>query len=236
MEHRARPTAGRLAELASLGGYFEITPDDGTQSRCLTEFFSDAVLDGHVEATREAIARSAQAHPDDLPVRMAASSFQLGVAARLLSPVIGAAVCLPTAPVLDGRSVRWVPTEGHAPQFVIADCTWVPTEPTSAAALLSETVIPLLLALGDRLHARVSLSPQVTTGNISSAANGAVTVLAMSRPQHEDDGRALIRALLAAAPLAGTATVTAGRFRRHSCCLYYQGPGGGLCGDCVLTA
>ncbi|MGH3410268.1 MAG: (2Fe-2S)-binding protein [Streptosporangiaceae bacterium] len=25
-------------------------------------------------------------------------------------------------------------------------------------------------------------------------------------------------------------------FRRHSCCLYYRLPGGGLCGDCALAA
>jgi iron complex transport system ATP-binding protein len=24
-------------------------------------------------------------------------------------------------------------------------------------------------------------------------------------------------------------------YRRTSCCLYYRVPGGGLCGDCVLT-
>lgn len=37
------------------------------------------------------------------------------------------------------------------------------------------------------------------------------------------------------ARLRGTAEFAGGRFRRRSCCLFYQVPGGGYCGDCVLV-
>jgi ferric iron reductase protein FhuF len=40
---------------------------------------------------------------------------------------------------------------------------------------------------------------------------------------------------VAAGPLAGTGSFTGDRFTRRSCCLYYQAPRSGLCGDCVLV-
>lgn len=234
MSNSPSSTTGRLAELSSLGGYFALTVDVPGQSRSLTEFFTDTVLDGHIAATRAAIARSADAPADRIPIRMAASSFQLGVAARLLSPVIGAAVCLGAAPVLDHGSVRWVPSDGHAPQFAVRSPAWVDVGAATAAPFIVDTVVGVLVELGDRLHTLVGLSSQVTLGNLTSAANGAVTVLAMSHPAYESAGRALIRTLLDIEPLSGTGAFTATGFRRNSCCLYYQGPGGGLCGDCVL--
>ncbi|MGW0161547.1 (2Fe-2S)-binding protein [Mycobacterium sp. NPDC003323] len=225
-------TAGHLATLADLGGYFALPVASGQpQWRSLPELFDTAVISGHVEATRSAIAAAAGCGPDRVPVRMAASSFQLGVAARLLSPVIGAAVCLHAVPVLDAATIRWRPSDTHAPLFAVAEPQWRP----AGAAAIVDTVVPVLVDLGARLATLVSLSPQVSLGNIASASNGAVTVLAMSRPELEGAGRQLVRQLLQLDPLIGTGSFTGGQFRRNSCCLYYQGPGGGLCGDCVLV-
>lgn len=227
--------AGYLAELAALGGYFGLDVDTAGQGRCLPEFFTDAVIGDQVRRTRAAVAASVGCGPADIPIRMAASSFQLGVAARLLSPVIGAALCLGAVPVLDMRSLRWIPADGHAPRFAVAGPTWTPADTTISAQLISASVVAVLTELGTRLHTLVALSPRVTLGNLSSAANGAVTVLAMSRPGLEASGRALVRALLDIEPLAGTGDFVDGRFRRNSCCLYYQAPKAGLCGDCVLV-
>ncbi|MBU9763785.1 (2Fe-2S)-binding protein [Mycobacterium sp. TNTM28] len=48
-------------------------------------------------------------------------------------------------------------------------------------------------------------------------------------------GRDLVAALIATDLLSGTADVVGQRFRRRNCCLFYQFPGGGYCGDCALT-
>lgn len=224
-----------LAELATLGGYFTLPTGVAGQSRCLSELFTDDAILDHIGRTRAAIASSTGCASDRIPVRMAASSFQLGVAARLLSPAIGSALCVAAIPVLDHRSVRWQPSEGHAPQFTVTETDWIPVTPATSAQVISESVIPALTDLGARLDRLVSLSPRITLGNLTSAANGAVTVLAMSRPQLEAAGRALVSALLGTEALAGTGSFPDGHFRRNSCCLFYQAPQSGLCGDCVLT-
>lgn len=225
---------GYLAELRALGGYFVLPGPPGAETHCLAEFFTGAVLTGHVNRTRDAIAASADCPPEEIPVRVAASAFQLSVAARLLSPVIGGALCFGAVPILDRESLRWTPTQGHAPQFAVPDPSWQTVDPATSAQVITASVVPVLTDLGARLNSLVSLSPRITLGNLTSAANGAVTVLALSRPQLEASGRTLVRALLASGPLHGTGSFVEGRFRRQSCCLYYQAPRSGLCGDCVL--
>lgn len=226
-----------LAELARLGEYFALQPAlPGSETHDLTDLFAEPALTDHIRRTRAAMAAAADCDPGRIPVRVAASSFQLGVAARLLSPVMGAALCFGAVPVLDQRALRWQPSPGHTPRIVVADPDWVavPTEP-AAARVIAASVLSALADLRTRLHALASLSPAITLGNLASAANGAVTVLALSRPELAPAGRSLVAALLDREPLAGTGRFLDGRFTRRSCCLYYQAPGGGLCGDCVLA-
>ena len=71
MEHRARPTAGRLAELASLGGYFEISLD-------LFAFL--IVLAGGIFVSRQ-IAKRADAQQEATGVRPKTWYLRLGVIA-----------------------------------------------------------------------------------------------------------------------------------------------------------
>ena len=234
--HVPAATTGYLAELAGLGEYFALSIADGNEWRSLAELFTDEVLTGHVDRTRTAMATAAGCAVERVPVRVAASSFQLGVAARLLSPAVGSALCLGIVPVLDHHAVRWAPSVGHAPRFAVTGPDWVEvTTQRAAADAIATSVLPALTALGTRLDTLVSLSSQVTLGNLGSAANGAVTVLAMSRPALLEPGRALIRTLLDTAPLSGTGFFAGDQFHRRSCCLYYQAPRSGLCGDCVLA-
>lgn len=177
-----------------------------------------------------------------IPLRSAASSFQLGIAARLLSPVIGAATCLRAVPLLRADSVWWkqVTEQGaarHSPRFSVAevDSTDAETAAVAAAAISSSVVDGVLRPLTEALAAVSGLSMKVMRGNVISAANGAVTVLAMTRPNDESHGRAVVAALAESDELADTGHFDQGRFVRHSCCLFYQAPNAGLCGDCVLT-
>jgi hypothetical protein len=93
-------------------------------------------------------------------------------------------------------------------------------------------VAPVLRAF----QARFVLSPQVLWGNVASALAGAAGMLG------SEAAGDLVERVLALPPLAGTGTLVrpdpAGPRRflvRHNCCLYYRIPGGGTCGDCVLT-
>lgn len=71
-------------------------------------------------------------------------------------------------------------------------------------------------------------------GNAASALTGALAVLARARPGSATAATRLVEELLDLTPLRGTGTLGPSGFRRHSCCLYYRVPGGGLCGDCAL--
>ncbi len=104
--------------------------------------------------------------------------------------------------------------------------------------MLGETVLGNLEVLDAGLRERFGVSPKVLRGNAASGLVGALRVLIDRVP----GGVAveLAGALLAeGGALAGTGTFIHEEglgvaFVRRSCCLYYQVPGGGLCGDCVL--
>jgi hypothetical protein len=78
---------------------------------------------------------------------------------------------------------------------------------------------------------------------VTAARAGAAGLLADNRPEHAEAAGRLAERVLARPPLAGTGVLIrpdparARRFLvRRNCCLYYRIPGGGTCGDCVLTA
>lgn len=227
-----------LSAISALGGYFAIPADGADDGAHLASLLAPATLTRFVDRTRSAIAASTACDPDRIPRRLAASSFQLNVVSRLISPVLGAAVLGGAVPLFTPETVRWRATEAHSPDFATTDvvCASAPT-PSRAAGLIADSLLTTVVGpLNEALRTTASLSRRVSWGNTISAANGAVTVLAMSRPHLEPSGRALIRALLAIGPLRDTGVFVDGtRFVRHSCCLFYQAPAAGVCGDCVLT-
>jgi hypothetical protein len=229
--------AALLARTAALGEYFELPVAGEDDWQSIRTLFEPAVMSDFVARTRVAIAESARCDPGVITIKTAASAFQLGVVARLLSPVVGAATCFGAVPLLDPRSVRWQSTPGHTPRFAITSVDWVKTPtPSNAAAAISTSVLAAIFTpLNEHLRTLTALSPQVSWGNVISAANGAVTVLAMSQPRQEPRGRTLVRELADTDQLAETATFADGTFLRRSCCLFYQVPGSGLCTVCVLT-
>lgn len=225
-----------LSATATLGGYFAIATDSADEGAHLGALMDAATLTTFTDRTQSAIAASTACDPSRIPRRLAASSFQLNVVSRLISPVLGAAVAGGAVPLFTQESVRWLATEGNSPLFETVDveCASAPT-PIRAAELISDSLLSTIVGpLNEALKASASLSDRVSWGNTISAANGAVTVMAMSRPDLEPSGRALVRALLDLGPLRNTGVFDGARFVRHSCCLFYQAPSGGLCGDCVL--
>lgn len=223
-----------LTELSRLGGYFAL-PRVRPGAVRYPQLATTEVVAPLIDATRSAIAASVRVPADAVEARVAASSFQLGVAARLLSPIIAAALCRQVIPVLGPQNL-FFHADGHAPVFSVADVDMRAAPDTASAACGISDLVPALFAPLNLVLRRVAgLSPQVSTGNLASAANGAVTVLAMTHPHVEPAGRALVGALLAQAPLADAGRIDHHIFTRRSCCLFYKVPGAGLCGDCVIT-
>lgn len=227
-----------LSALTALGEYFALPSAQGDSWLPVATLCGDAeTLRDYTLRMRAATAAGFRVADDDVPVKAAASSVHLSIAARLLSPAIGAATCLGAVPMLTSGSVFWQRDPSHRPLLGAARLQWSPvTDARAAARWITDTLVDgVLRLLSTTMRHAVSLPPHVMWGNIASAANGAVTVLAATRPDAEGFGRALVRELITDEPLRGTAEFTDGRFRRRNCCLFYQVPGGGYCGDCVLV-
>lgn len=166
------------------------------------------------------------------PGRVAASTAQFGIASRLWSLGLGCAALAGRVPDLSADRVWWrLPDAGSLE-------LWLPEPAGLPAEALGESVLGNLTELDARLRERYGVSPKVLRGNAASGLVGALRVLLDRVP----GGAAveLAGALLAeGGALAGTGTFLHEEglgvaFVRRSCCLYYQVPGGGLCGDCVL--
>ncbi|WP_222131366.1 (2Fe-2S)-binding protein [Pseudonocardia sp. C8] len=124
-------------------------------------------------------------------------------------------------------------------------------DPDGAADLLARELAGTHLEpLYAAVTARVSVSERVLRGNVVSAIAGAARVMEAMRRADRPAFLALLGALAGHPALRGPLPEGAtGRllrlddadpdtewsFRRRSCCLYVRVPGGGTCGDCVLT-
>lgn len=215
------------ADLAALGRFFAVHRPAGPPAgpwRRLRDLLDPATLDERVTAVRTALSRLAGT---DVEPRVAASTMSLGLFARLISPVLGAAVLGVGLPRPTLNQAWWQPVAGGPWPLALTG----PDLPPDPATLLSDIVEPI----ADAIAERCSLSMRILSGNAASAVFGAVTMIGSARPDLAPAARDTARALLAK-PLAGTGDLRDGRFVRSSCCLYYRIPGGGYCGDCVLAA
>jgi hypothetical protein len=153
--------------------------------------------------------------------RVAASVAQLGLAARLLSPVLAAAVR--HRMLLDLAAGYWQPplTSTVALSLPLPVPGSVVTPEALARVVQEGPVAELTDAIG-RIG---SVSGRVLTGNLASAVNGAALQLG---PQSWPAAASLL------AGLPGEDGRPGPEFRRRSCCLRYRVAGAGYCGDCVL--
>ncbi|WP_243878823.1 (2Fe-2S)-binding protein [Streptomyces sp. KS 21] len=217
-----------LRRLAAVGPFFAVPygkepPGDGF--RPLGELYG-ARLEPYVAEVGRRI-RSG-------PGRVAASTAQFGIASRLWSLGLGCAALGGRIPDLGVDRVWWrLPAAGSLE-------LWLPEPGAGAlpAESLGQSVLGNLGVLDARLRERYGVSPKVLRGNAASGLVGALRVLIERVP----GGRAVSLAaelLAGGGALGGTGTFIHEEglgvaFVRRSCCLYYQVPGGGLCGDCVL--
>jgi hypothetical protein len=214
-----------LADTARAGPFFALSAGDGGQGwQPAAAIYADG-LPGLIASTG---AQLGVTEP-----RVAASTFQLGYAARLWSPVLGCALLHAVVP--DLRQLRLLASSMRL--NVPEPRGWQAAGREELAALAYQAVVTgHLEPLGSSLPVKVAAG--LLCGNAAAAMTGALRVLACAHPGLERPARALAQALLATGLLHRTGELTGPglEFRRRSCCLFYRVPGGGLCSDCPLPA
>ncbi|WP_406285171.1 (2Fe-2S)-binding protein [Embleya sp. NBC_00896] len=229
-----------LDRVARVGPYFAVrtgsVPDE-TGFRPLADLYDREAP--HALADRVEDVR-AKLGTDE--VRVAASILFLGVASRLWSVALGAAVLGRGVPELDPASTSWrFPASGPV-ELWAPDPGWVRfTDDASAVGALHDAVMDRhVVPLAAATRAVVPVAERLLWGNAASALVGATRVLSAhvaARPELAASAEAFADGLLATGRLRGTGPRgTVGTFRRTTCCLYYRIPGGGICGDCVFGA
>ncbi|GLZ76210.1 hypothetical protein Afil01_10170 [Actinorhabdospora filicis] len=201
-----------LTAAATLGGFFALDPDPPRNHRPATAFYTDPrpeISDAH---------RALGGHE-----REVASVTHLGLAAKLISPVLAATLLTGTAPLIDPDHLPvWTtPTGGLR--------LGVPTKPTGHAKDLRTALLDTHFApLTESLHTAYRLAPSLLWGNIASALANTPRVLP---PTLRTPATHLIEELLATPPLANTFRTPN---QRRTCCLFIRLPRGGACGDCPV--
>ncbi|MCI3278069.1 (2Fe-2S)-binding protein [Streptomyces cylindrosporus] len=217
-----------LAALAPLGGFFVLRTGGAPSSALPTlaqayENRPTEVYGNSITFRTEKVTAALRA-PE---LRIGASVFQQGLAARLWSVALGCAAAYGQVPDLDPQLLHWNPDASAPDDLWLSEVRPLPADPaTIADIVLHRHLEPLAAAL--RAHYRVA--PGLLRGNAASAL--VATARQLGAPPAV---RALTDGLLAHPLLAGTGTLTGTAFRRRSCCLYYRVPGGGVCGDCCFT-
>ena len=214
-----------LADVARVGPYFTLDTDPGIAGhplwRSLTELYGRALPD-QIATVR---ARLGTDEP-----RVAASLLFQGVAGRLWSPVLAAAVEYGVVPLLEPGLTYWRAASPGPGLLAAPGVSGVAASATSVHRVVVEGHLGPLV---EAVRAVTPVAEGLLWGNAASALAGALTVLSGARPAGSGRGLRLVQELLRLPPLRGTGSLSPG-FRRRSCCLYYRVPGGGLCGDCAL--
>ena len=239
------------SEVAALGEFFAITEYDRDASSgpanwpALAELVDDpAVLHERIAITRTALARSAGIEAGSIEWRVAGSVFELGLFARLVSPLLALALLRAELVEVSLAELRWLPAPAAASSGFSLSVPRDSRRPESAdwpavgsrfnQLVLAGPVARLVSAIGTAC----SLSSRIGWGNVASAINGAAIVIGGQRPALTAELSALTTAVLGARPLSLADPVVGTGFRRDSCCLLYRATSAGrraVCVDCVLA-
>jgi Ferric iron reductase FhuF-like transporter/FhuF 2Fe-2S C-terminal domain len=229
-----------LDDLAGLGPFFAVTSHPpgamfvSPWRPIVLLLDPSAALADRIASVRAALAGPGGVTEDAIELRAAASTVHLGLAARLVSPALGAAV-LGCPLDLRPDDLWWQQASGGpVPLSVPAPGPGPDPAPGEwQRVLLDELLAPATAAIA-RL---VPVSGRVLWGNVASAVNAAAGQLARQRPDLADGAWQAAAGLFASPLLESERRPPGPVFRRSSCCLFYRAAPGGrgaICGDCIL--
>lgn len=230
-----------LRTLGALGPFFAIESHDANAMpdgpwQPLSRLLRPAGVRQRIDQVRGALATTARCEIGEVPMRVAASVAHLGLAARLISPQLGARIAGVGGLRLAPEETWWQPVIGGPVPLSVADDAHVFGSPDAALAV--EGVVRTLTELFEA----ESVSPRVLWGNVASAVNGAYNAIVSVRPDLADAAQSSVHTALEHPFLRGMSSNRLGPgFRRTNCCLIYRLGSAGtdrsarqICGDCVL--
>ena len=217
-------TAAALAELREVSPYFGVGTgplNDGW--RPVRQLYDDtALLAEIVERVRSRMGGT--------ELRVAASTFFLGFAARLWSIGLGSVVGYQMLVDLSPERLLFRESDG---QLALHLERPRPQRGDDLSAALVDMVLDRhLTPLAGALRQLGPISAKLLQGNTASALLGAARVFDGDRAPAS--GWELARSLCADPRLSAAVRFGDNDYRRRSCCLYYRTSHGGLCGDCAL--
>jgi hypothetical protein len=233
---RNSAAARALSAAGPLGPFFAVDAAPGPGWVTWAALVEGGPLEQRIADVRAVLAAAPGA--PDVDRRVAASLTHLGLVARLLSPVLGAALVRGALPVAAPEEVLLRPAGANPLPLALPGARTVPVADADALAGALDRcwLVPAVQPLSAAVAARTGLSAQVLDGNAVSAVAGALRMAAAAAPELGAPAAATLDAVLAHGTLAGTGAHRGdGGFVRRSCCLLYRLPGAGTCGDCVLT-
>lgn len=174
--------------------------------------------------------------------RPVASLLHLGAAASLTAPLLAVAATSGFVPELEWRQLRFGYSTGGRLHLALAAVPEVSRRvplPSLSDQLIAVGLVRLLDTFTAALTAAVPLPEPTLSGNAFSALAAAARLIepaaASARARALVDLVARRHSPLAdAGVLDWQAADPSSYFRRRNCCLFYQVPGGGTCGDCIL--
>lgn len=237
--HRCAPTQQTitaLAELTSVSSYFAVSTGvaDKADWRPVAQLYSDPeLLAGTLSHVQERIRAS--------DLRVAASTFFLGYAARLWSIGLGGLAEHGLLIDLDPAQLCYAASAGTIQLHLTDPLAWQSStgsealEVSLADMIVTQHLKPLVAAV----RVITPISERLLLGNAASAALGAARALSWHHGADlaTEPSWALARRMCEHEYLNSAVCFSDSGtdYRRNSCCLFYRTPGGGLCGDCALT-
>jgi ferric iron reductase protein FhuF len=233
----ARPSGERALEAAAeLGPFFGADAQPGPDWSSWAALIADPALLARRAVEVRAVLAAGPGSPDVAPA-VVASLVHLGLVGRLVAPPLGAALLSGVLPVAPVEQVHVRLAGANPLPLALGATSAAPLAGPAdlAAAFVRCWLTPAVEPLTVAVRGSWAVSRKVLDGNVTSAVAGALRMAATARPGLAGRAEAVLDALLASGPLAGTGRRREdGSFVRRSCCLFYRLPGAGTCGDCVL--
>jgi ferric iron reductase protein FhuF len=232
-----------LREVGEIGDFFTLDRPGVTGIPLRRMVDSSEVYHARTDSIGHTLAQLINADPEELPRRPLASLVFLGLSARLVAPTLAAAAIHRLVPQLTLDNVNMAELEDGRLVLQLTESDGLDPTPIPDIADLADLIDEHLLEgplaeLVSAFAARDALHPRLLWGNVASTVASSAKLIGLHHPDHIDTTNKTARLILDRAHLSECGYLTQDaqimQYHRRSCCLYYQFPNAGTCGDCPL--